>query len=348
MEPDQVAGQGQADAQAAGGPRQPLVALGEHLEHAREHRRLQSDPRVADPHDRLAVLPADESAIRPPGSVNLTALESNATIACSSRTGSADIAIGSGSAAIVSAWPALLQHGADRLDGPGDDLPQVDWGLVQLDPVQGHARDVQQVIHDPLEVLDLALDHVAGLDDDGVVRPDPRAEQVDRGQDRGQGVAQLVREHRQELVAAAVGGHQLLGAGPQPLLHQLALGQVAHHLDESAIRAVLVADTHEHPAAPEPGTVLPHVPAVVRGAAALQCLGHLPIVHPLRPVLGREEDLQRLADRFRLGIAQDAPGTIIPTAHPPVRIDEDDRVIPRRVDPGAEQLRGLVHRHDPG
>ena len=60
--------------------------------------------------------------------------------------------------------------------------------------------------------------------------------------DRGQGVAQLVGEHRQELVLAAVGSGELLGPLPQLALQPPPLLDVVEDQDDAADRVAVAAD----------------------------------------------------------------------------------------------------------
>ncbi len=109
--------------------------------------------------------------------------------------------------------------------------------LAQADAAAGDAGDVEQVVHQPGQVLDLPLHHLArGLEArvDGL----DLAHQLDSVADRGERVAQLVGQHGEELVLAAVGGHELLGPPAQLLFQALALGDVelrAPDADEPAV-----------------------------------------------------------------------------------------------------------------
>ncbi len=79
---------------------------------------------------------------------------------------------------------------------------------LQRDLARGDARDVEQVVHQPREVLHLAAHHLARpLAHRAVVG---HAQDLDRVADRRQGIPQLVREHGEELVLATVGVAQLL------------------------------------------------------------------------------------------------------------------------------------------
>ena len=82
--------------------------------------------------------------------------------------------------------------------GPRHDLAKVELLQLELDLPPRDARHIEQVVHEPREVLGLAADHVLRS---------PRlltvargaVEQVDAVADRRERVAQLVREHAEEL-----------------------------------------------------------------------------------------------------------------------------------------------------
>src|SRR2546430_11241559 len=65
--------------------------------------------------------------------------------------------------------------------------------LFRSDP-----RDVEQIVEQPRHVPRLPFDHLAGFLT-GAVLPPGGVEQPRRAQNRRQRIAQLVREHRQEL-----------------------------------------------------------------------------------------------------------------------------------------------------
>ena len=88
------------------------------------------------------------------------------------------------------------------LQGVGDDVSNVNRFATQRDPAHRQARNVQEVVDQPDEMLDLALHRLPHLGPDlQILRPRLDREGVTDGCER---VAQLVREHRQELVLAAV------------------------------------------------------------------------------------------------------------------------------------------------
>ncbi len=106
--------------------------------------------------------------------------------------------------------PTCIDGRPRRLDRPGDDRPDQHRLALQRDDAAGDPRHVEQVVDQVDQVLDLTLDDVAGR------RPLRfgqllQAQQLHGGADRRQRIAQLVGQHRQELVLAL--GRFLEGAG---------------------------------------------------------------------------------------------------------------------------------------
>ncbi len=88
------------------------------------------------------------------------------------------------------------------MDDPGD----LGQRGVELDLAPRDPRDVEQIVDEP--------GHVRGLPPDDLLLArsvTAQPHQLERGQDRRQGIAQLVPEERQEVVLGAIGG---LGFGP--------------------------------------------------------------------------------------------------------------------------------------
>ena len=96
---------------------------------------------------------------------------------------------------------ALLEQRAGHLDRFRDHLGHLDDLGLQLDAAAGDAGDVEQVVHQAREVVDLPLDDRAFA-----LRSRLAAQlhQLQRRQDRRQRIAQLVSEHREELVLGPV------------------------------------------------------------------------------------------------------------------------------------------------
>ena len=120
------------------------------------------------------------------------------------------------------------------LDGAVHELGEIDAPLLQVDLAARDAGHVQQVVHDPAEVVDLALDDLlrsarllaAGL---GAVQ------QPHRVPDRRERVPELVREDAEELGLAAIGlAERLLRSLPlrRQLLHRLSRGHLARDVEQ--------------------------------------------------------------------------------------------------------------------
>jgi hypothetical protein len=101
------------------------------------------------------------------------------------------------------------------------DGAQVEHVLRQRDHAAGHARDVEQVVEQAGHVADLAFDDGAGLAQ-ALLAGLAGLEDLGRHADRGERIAQFVRQHRQEFVLAAVGLAQLGFGGAAE--HQFAFG----------------------------------------------------------------------------------------------------------------------------
>ena len=155
--------------------------------------------------------------MRPPASVYFAALVRRLTRICSSRIGSASSRRPPLIERDAQLVLPLLQERADGLDGTADDRREVERLLPEADLPPGDAGDVQQVVDQPGEVLHLPLDDL--LRPFEVLLRLQLAEELGGVVDGRQRVPQLVGEHRQELVLAAV--------GLQPLgLDELLLGDV--------------------------------------------------------------------------------------------------------------------------
>ena len=143
-----------------------------------------------------------ESRIRPPSGVYLAALVRRLTSTCSSRDGSASTGSGPGPTSTSSACRRASICGRTDLDGPRDGRGQVERLRAELDLPLGDPRDVEQVVDQAGELLRLPADHLAGPGE--LLVGAGRLGDLHGAVDRGQGVAQLVGEHGEELVLAAV------------------------------------------------------------------------------------------------------------------------------------------------
>ena len=123
----------------------------------------------------------------------------------------------------------VVLHGFDErpdgLDGVVHDRGELERLLSKLDLSERDATHVEQVVHEPHHVADLALHHVgAGGDDRGVIAG--QAHDPERVADRRERVPQLVRQHREELVLSPVGVGEVGGEAAQLRLEASPLGDV--------------------------------------------------------------------------------------------------------------------------
>jgi hypothetical protein len=99
--------------------------------------------------------------------------------------------------------PAGLDHGATGLKGPLDDHRELDGRLLQRDLASGDPRDIEEIIDEAGELPHLAIDRRARPLEPRVLELQP-LQHLHRIADGCQGVAQLVGQHRQELVLVSV------------------------------------------------------------------------------------------------------------------------------------------------
>ena len=107
---------------------------------------------------------------------------------------------------------ARLQQRLRRLDRRGEQALQLQRLAVELDAALGDARDVEQIVDAPCEVVDLAA-HDAQRIGLGAGVGARRSQHLDGAEDRRQRAAQLVRQRGQGFVLASAGvDEQPLGA----------------------------------------------------------------------------------------------------------------------------------------
>jgi hypothetical protein len=232
--------------------------------------------------------------------------------------------------------PLAVDEGPGRLDGTVDDLGQFDRLVPEVDLARGDPGHVEQVIDEAAQVVHLGGHHlpcpVGGFPVDLA-----ELEQVQGGADRGQGVAQLVGEHRQELVLHAGVPPQLLRLPPQCAPGVL-LGEVTQHLGISEERPVVVPDGRDRAVAPEPGAVLADMPAVVPGRPILRRRRPLLGGHAVPDVLGGEEQGVVPPQDLALRVAEEALGPRVPAGHPPLGVEQEDRILGHALDELSESL----------
>ena len=124
------------------------------------------------------------------------------------------------------------------LDGAPDDGRQRRRLGAQLDLSGGDARDIQQIVDEADHVAHLTLHHRAHALRES--RLTLRAlQQLDTGTNRNEWIAQLVGQHGNELILAAIGFAQLLLTHAQGLIRLRALDQVGRltreHIEEAQL-----------------------------------------------------------------------------------------------------------------
>ena len=124
-------------------------------------------------------------------------------------------------------------------------------------------------------------------------------------------------------------------------------GAVARHQGVAARPAALVAQGGEVGGGPEPRAVLPRQPAV-SGGAARGC-GRVQRVFRVvaAGVVRREEAGERLAENFRLGVAEEAAGGVVPPGHAALGVEREDGAIGRGLQQQPEQRFGIGRRRRP-
>ncbi len=129
---------------------------------------------------------------------------------------------------------ARLDQRADRLDRGVQRGTQLDQVVAQRDGAAREARDIEQIVDQPGQVIELAGDDVARLE---AVLARGRAvhQQIGGAAHRRQRVAQFVHQHREEIVLAAL----FLA---QHLLGTLLLRDVLAHADHAVELAAGVVD----------------------------------------------------------------------------------------------------------
>ena len=160
-----------------------------------------------------------------------------------------------------------------------------------------------------------------------------RVASVDGVADGGERVPQLVGEHRQELVLAAVGLLQLVRPLLEGLLELPLLGLVADDFQEAPNLVGVVLQGHDEPLGPERLAAFPQVPAFIEGPAFGRRGPHLLVRLVGLEVLGREDDPEVLAEDFGLAVAEHLLGPGVPARNDALGVEREDgeaRWPPRR------------------
>ena len=158
----ELAHQREADAQAALRAMRGAIHLREQLEQARQQLRRNADAVV--PHADLDIAcsrAARSATMRPPGSVYFAALLSRLPSTCVRRVRSPSTSSASSRHLHHELVPLLGDERLNGLDRARDDRADRQPLAAEIDVAARDARDIQQIVHEPRQVLHLPLDHVA-------------------------------------------------------------------------------------------------------------------------------------------------------------------------------------------
>ncbi len=209
--------------------------------------------------------------------------------------------------------PLLDDHRATDLHRLQEQGAQLYRLLAELDLALADARHVQQIVEQALHVLHLPRNDGAVAGSLLFLARRGAIEDLDGAEDGRQRIAQLVRQHRQKLVLAAIGLAQLLLRVLALLLGLLALGDVLAGAEHAGSPAGGVA-LEPGPRVDGPhGPVRPHDPVLLlEGQAAREAAaGGLAHRVAIRGVDGAEEDLVSDLDAARL-VPEDPVGLVRP------------------------------------
>ena len=142
--------------------------------------------------------------------------------------------------------------------GPPHDVRERERRAAELDFPARDAGEIEQVVHEPRQVRELAVQDGAGAAR-GVARGVGPIEQGERVPHRREGVAKLVREQREELVLAVVGRDE----GLLPVLALRDVERDAADADRRAGRVVLGAADLPDPALAQGGVLDAELGAVL-------------------------------------------------------------------------------------
>jgi hypothetical protein len=292
---------GQADAQPALRLLQRPIDLRKHVEHPGQHLRRDADAGVLDADDRLVALTLD----RQPDAAAPLAVLDGVVEQVAQRLGQP------GPVRVHvhrlvrqrhrQLLPLLPGQRLTRFQGTAHHGGQADPLLADGDLAPADAADVEQVVHEPAEVVQLPLHHDARLVDRLAVAA-RQPHDLQAVAQRRQRVAQLVGEHGEELGLAAV----LL---PQRRLGLFALDDVAGDLRRPDNLAGGALDRRDGQRHVHPATVLAQ-------PLRLEILDRLAPPDPSHDrrqfvgVVGRDEQGQRLADDLPGGVAVQPLGPV--------------------------------------
>ena len=243
---DELADQREPDAEAARGPLRRLIALHEEVEDARQQVGAHAHAAVAHAQQGLAALDAGPDADGAAGGRELERVADEVGDDLLQPRGVPGhphrAAVDRDVVTLGDARRAQGGHGAPRGG------QQVHGTGLEDDLAGHHAPDVEQVVHQPREVLGLPGDDLGGPRTAQVV--DAQALQHGhRAADGAQRIAQLMAEHGQELVLRAVRALRRRARGHQLGLVRLALGDVDADADARAVGESHVGPRGLHDAA---------------------------------------------------------------------------------------------------
>ena len=212
MQLDQPAHQRKSHAEPAGAAVERALALHEQIEDARQQRARNADAGVAHVEQRLVAIAPDADLDMPAGR---RVLERVGQQIADDLVDARGIGVDPDRRRVQ--LELVLLHGAgdfERRRGALHQRREIQRMARQADLARDHARHVEQVFHHVREVARLPRDDAARAAGQFAVGIDA-TEHLDRGRDRRQRIAQLVTEHREELVLRAV---RRLGLEPRVML----------------------------------------------------------------------------------------------------------------------------------
>jgi hypothetical protein len=241
---------------------------------------------------------------------------------------------------------AVVDQGARRLDRALDDAVDDEPLRAQRDPAVRDARNVEEVVDQPAELV-----RAAGRDLEGAIAPGGVESRGDDGVPHGgEGISELVAEHRQELVLRAasrlrVGARASLD-GVTRLLGLVPRRHVLEREDDAAHAARRVEQRRRRHPDGDRAAVAPH-PNRLDAEDALAVGDRLANARTLVEPVGRD-DRDLATDDLVLGPAEHALRGRIPQARRRVGLDHDDRQRRRR-DDGVQHAVALAqHLLDAG
>src|SRR3954462_3015381 len=207
---DEAAHEREPETEPALGAIERSLTLGEEVEDAAEQILLDARAVVADGDDDLVALapagegdpPARVRVLRGVGEQVREHLGEPHRIAVDDETRGGNVE--------RKVMAVLLEERTRDLDGLPDHFVELDRRSLELDLPPRDPGNVEEIVDQPGEVPDLPLDDGALVDGDVAVA---QADELERRHDGRERIAQLVAEHGEELVLAAVGLVRLL-VGP--------------------------------------------------------------------------------------------------------------------------------------